>query len=270
MLVKKIGLFIFNIALYTAVSAQVGINTTSPLAMLDIQSKGNTVSTQALLVKSNSSVNLFDLRDNGQVLTSGVSLSSILFDLRDGKNNSILAIGESTQTAAVAKEGAVKYDANTKSLYLSDNTSWKELASDHIKAFVVADITSSTQSFANNTSSTIRNWVKISDLSNSFNASTGVFTAQRASVYSVSLNITLDDGTINAKTQLQASLVASGGQQVKSITTFNSASGLSAGVQCSGNFQLALGETLSVVLWHNMGATKQIKVGYNNLTIVEL
>lgn len=267
---KKSFLIIFSLLSISLCIAQVGINTKVPLAALDIRSKGNNVSTQALLVKSNSSVNLFDLRDNGQVLTSGVSLSSILFDLRDGKNNSILAIGESTQTPLEAKAGAVKYDANTKSLYLSDNTSWKALASDYIKAFVVADITSSTQSFANNTSSTIKNWVKISDLSNSFNASTGVFTAQRASVYSVSLNITLNDGIINAKTQLQASLVASGGQQVKSITTFNAASGLSAGVQCSGNFQLALGETLSVVLWHNMGATKQIKVGYNNLTIVEL
>ncbi len=267
---KKSFFIIFSLLSIGICIAQVGINTKTPQAALDIQSKGNTVSTQALLVKSNSSVNVFDLRDNGIVLTSGVSSSPVLLDLRDGKNNSILAIGESNQTAAVAKKGAVKYDTNTKSLYLSDNTSWKALASDYIKAFVVADITSATQSFANNTSNTIKNWVKVSDLTNSFNPTTGVFTAQRASVYSVSLNITLNDGTINAKTQLQASLVASGGQQVKSITTFNAASGLSAGVQCSGNFQLALGETLSVVLWHNMGVAKQIKVGYNNLTIVEL
>lgn len=267
---KKSFLIIFSLLSISLCIAQVGINTKTPLAALDIQSKGNTVSTQALLVKSNSSVNLFDLRDNGQVLTSGVSFSSILFDLRDGKNNSILAVGESTQTPVEAKAGAVKYDADTKSLYLSDNASWKILASDYIKAFVVADITSTSQSFADNTSSTIKNWVKVSDLSNCFDASAGVFTAPRTSVYSVSLNITLDDGLINAKTQLEVSLVASGGQQIKSITTFDVASDLYAGVQCSGNFQLALGETLSVVLWHNMGATKQIKIGYNNLTIVEL
>lgn len=263
-------LILFSLLSLGICIAQVGINTQTPQAVLDVQSKGNTASTKALSVKNSSAINIFDMRDDGRVITAGVLAPNILFDLRDGKNNSILAIGESDQTAVVAKGGAVKYDTSTKSLYLSDNTSWNVLASDYIKAFVVTDITSASQSFANNTSIAIKNWTVLSDFTGSFNSSTGVFTAQRSSVYSVSLNITLNDGAINAKTQLQASLVASGGQQVKSITTFNAAGSLSAGVQCSGNFLLASGETLSVILWHNLGSSKQIKIGYNNLTIVEL
>ena len=267
----KTGFLIFFSLLSIGLSiAQVGINTQTPEAILDIQSKGNAASTKALSVKNNTAVNIFDLRDDGRIITSGVLAPAILFDLRDGKNNSILAMGESNQTAAAAKAGAVKYDTSTKSLYLSDDTSWNVLASDYIKAFVVTDIISASQIFANNTNNTIKNWTVLSDLTGSFNATTGIFTAQRSSVYSVSLNITLNDGAIGAKTQLQASLVASGGQQVKSITTFNAAGSLSAGVQCSGNFLLASGETLSIVLWHNLGTSKQIKVGYNNLTIVEL
>lgn len=267
---KKSFLFIFSLLSIGLCLAQVGINTNTPQAILEIQSKGNTASTKALSIKNNSAVNIFNVRDDGRIITSGVASPTVLFDLRDGKNNSILAVGESSQTAPIAKGGAVKYDQNTKSLFLSDNTVWKELASDYIKTFIVADIATATQSFANNTTNTIKNWVVVSDLTNSFNPTTGIFTAQRSSVYSVTLNITLNDGAINAKTQLQASLIASGGQQVKSITTFNAAGNFSAGVQCSGNFTLASGETLYAALWHNMGIAKVIKIGYNNLTIVEL
>lgn len=265
--------FFFIVSFLLAVGmavAQVGINTMSPQAMLDIRSRGNTASTMALSVKNNSSVSLLDIRDDGRIITSGVSLPSILLDLRDGQDNAILAVGESQQTAAYAKGGALKYDVNVKSLYLSDNTQWNQLASDHIKAFVVADITSQLQGFTDNTSNTITDWNIQSDLTGSFNATTGIFTAQRSSIYSVSLNITLEEGSVSAGSEARAVLVASNGKQVTSISTITSVGNFPVGVQCSGSFLLALGETLSVVLFHNMGETKNVKVGYNNLTIVEL
>ena len=250
--------------------AQVGINTKTPQAALDIQASGNTSATKSLSVKNDSKVDIFSIRDDGRVLTSKVTSPSVLLDLRDDLINSIFAVGESNQAATVAKAGALKYSGSAKSLFLSDGSAWNELASDFIKAFVVADITASSQNFANNTTSTITNWTKLSDTSNSFNSVTGVFTAQRSSVYSVSLNITLDNGAVNAKTQMQAMLAASGGQQIKCITTFNVAGTLPSGVQCSGNFNMALNETLSTSLWHNLGVSKKAKIGYNNLTIVEL
>lgn len=250
--------------------SQVGINTKTPQAALDIQTTGNTSATKNIAVKNNLGNEIFSLRDDGRLMISGVTSPSMLLDLRDGKDNAIFAVGESAQNASAAKQGALKYDISAKTLYLSDGTAWNQLASDYIKAFVVADITTTSQNFTNNASSTIVNWRKLSDLSGSFNAATGVFKAKRSSVYSVSLNIVLDSGVVNAKTRLQALLAASGGQQIKCITTFNVAGTLPAGVQCSGNFNLALNETFSTSLWHNLGSIKKVKVGYNNLTIVEL
>ncbi|SHF16785.1 hypothetical protein [Dysgonomonas macrotermitis] len=266
---KKILLLmgIFSIGISCA---QVGINTLNPEAVLDIRSTGSTTSTKALIVKNNTGTEIFSVRDDGRIITAGVITPSVLLDLRDGTDNSIVAVGQSNQTGAIAGGGALKYDTSAKSLYLSDGINWNVLASDYIKAFVVADITNASQNFANNTTNTISNWTIVSDQTNSFNPLSGIFTAKRSSVYSVSLNITLDDGAVNARTQLQASIKASGGQEVKCITTFNTAGTLPTGVQCSGNFNLALNETLSTSLWHNLGSTKNIKVEYNNLTIVEL
>ncbi|SHF53718.1 hypothetical protein [Dysgonomonas macrotermitis] len=250
--------------------AQVGINTQNPQAALDIHSIGSSASTKSLSIKNNTGTEIFSLRDDGRIITSGVASPSVLLDLRDGIDNAIVAVGESSQTGSTAQSGALKYDTSARSLYLSDGITWNALASDYIKAFVVADIGSASQTFANNTTNSIVNWTTISDLTGCFNSSTGVFTAKRASLYSVSLNITLDDGAINAQTYLQSSLIASGGQQIKCLTTFNSGGSIPAGVQCSGNFNLALNEIVTTSLWHNLGVSKNIKIGYSNLTIVEL
>lgn len=250
--------------------AQVGINTSDPQAMLDIRSQGSTATTMALSVKDNAGTLLFGIRDDGQVLTKSVTNPKVLLDLRNGDNNDILGIGNSSQSYNMAGQGAVKYDTNTRSLYFADNTAWKELSSDYIKAFVVADIQNATQVFANNTTNIINNWNIQSDLTASFDASTGIFTAQRGSIYSITINITFDDGTVAAHSQILATLVSSGGQQVKCIATYNNAGAIPSGVQCAGNFNLNIGETLYTTLWHNLGVTKYIKVGYSNLTIVEL
>ncbi len=269
-IMKKKILFLMGIFSISIIYAQVGINTKIPQAALDIKALGNTSATKSLSVKNDANIEIFSIRDDGRVLTSKVTSPSVLLDLRDNSSNSIFAVGESDQAASVAKAGALKYNDLSKSLYLSDDVAWNELASDFIKAFVVADLSVASQSFNNNTTSIIANWTKLADSSNSFNPLTGVFTAKRSSVYSVSLNITLDNGAVNAKSQLQALLTASGGQQIKCITTFNVAGTLPSGVQCNGNFNLALNETLSTSLWHNLGIAKKVKIGYNNLTIVEL
>lgn len=267
---NKLILCIALFSLSLLIIAQVGINTTSPQAMLDIRSQGSTASTMALAVKNNTGNLLFGIRDDGRVQLTGVTTPKVLLDLRGGDDNNIVGIGNSSLASSIAGQGAVKYDTNTRSLYLADNSTWKELSSDHIKAFVVADITVATQAFAHNATSTIVGWHVLSDLTSSFNPSTGIFTAQRRAIYSISINVTFNDGNVVAGSQIRATLTSSSGQQIKCITTYNDAGSIPSGVQCDGSFDLNIGQTLYTTLWHNLGTTKYIKVGYSNLTIVEL
>lgn len=267
---NKLILYIIVLVLPFKMVAQVGINTISPEAMLDIRSQGSTQTSIALAIKDNTGKLLFGVRDDGRALLEDVTDPKVLLDLRNGNNTDILGIGNNSQTYSAVGEGAVKYDTNTRSLYLADNTAWKRLSSDYIKAFVVADIQTATQAFANNTTNTIVGWNILSDFTASFNPSTGIFTAKRGSIYSITINITFDDGSIVADSQLLATLIPSSGLPIKCITTYNHVGNIPTGVQCSGNFNLNLGDTLYPTIWHDLGVTKYIKVGYSNLTIVEL
>ncbi|ROH97522.1 hypothetical protein [Chryseobacterium daecheongense] len=63
----KKNLILLGYFLYNGMSAQVGINQTSPSATLDIVSKGNTSATKALEVNNSSSTEMFTILDNGNV-----------------------------------------------------------------------------------------------------------------------------------------------------------------------------------------------------------
>ena len=70
--------------------AQVGINTQTPTASLDILSDGNTSSTQSLLISNANNVNLMTLLDNGY-MGLGTANPTVRLDLRAtyGDNNVI-------------------------------------------------------------------------------------------------------------------------------------------------------------------------------------
>lgn len=249
--------------------SQVGINTLDPQALLDIRSLGNTTSTSALIIRDHLGQPIFNIADDGSISTKGTIKAPVLLDIRAQEGNNIIALGKSHLTYNEAKPGALMYNSSTKSMYVTDDTEWKELSYNYMKAFVVADIPTATQAFPNG-STTIIDWDIVSDPTNSFDTSTMLFTAKREAIYSVSVNITFNDGPVVSNSYIETILSASNGQSVKCITNYHSAGTIPTGAQCSGNFKLAEGENITITLSHNLGNTKYIKVGYCNMDIVEL
>lgn len=264
---KKIIFLLTGVLSIGLSHAQVGINTTNPQATLDIISSGNSSATQALSAKNSSDREILSLQDNGY-LGLGVPSPGIRLDLRDGFNNSIIGIGTSSQTAAEAQAGAIKYDPGSQSLYLSDGTVWKKLSAHVIRTYVIGDINSGTQSFANNASTVIQNWREQEDLLGSFNPTTGVFTAPRDGTYTMAVIATFSSSPVSANSFMQLELV-SPSAIVKSQSSYYGAGTFQASVLCSGSFNLLSGQTLQAVLTHTLGGTKNLRTGYCNLSILE-
>ncbi|SHG08378.1 hypothetical protein [Dysgonomonas macrotermitis] len=264
---KKKILLLMGVFTFGILNAQVGINTQNPQATLAIVSEGNTSTSQALAVENVSGTEILSLRDHGH-MGLGVNNPMVRLDLRDGVNNSIMGIGNSSQTATAAKAGALKYDSGPQALYLSDGTNWNKLSANVIRTYVVADIINISQSFATNTSTTVMNWRELEDLLGTFSPTTGIFTAPRTGTYTISAIVTFDAGLVGANSYMQMELI-SPSATVKCQTTYYGAATFQTSVLCSGNFQLSAGETLKSAIYHNMGTAKSPKAGYCNLSILE-
>lgn len=254
----------------TYLPAQVGINTQDPQAMLDIQSIA--AGTQKVLVLNNgSNKEVLTVFDNGSV-GLGVTYPGVILDLRDGTNNSIVAVGTSAETASKVGKGVIKYDTAKNVLFLSTGTDWNELSANNIKACVVADIQTATQSFVSGAGMVpVKNWTKTTDITNSFNETTGVFTAPRKGRYSVLVTLTVASGAVNAGSYLEVTLVPStlGGWPVKCFNYCYANTTQPVFVQCAGDFQLSPNETITAKLLHNLGTNKTLALGYNNISIIE-
>jgi hypothetical protein len=266
-IMKKIAIAIISLFLVVSSHAQIGINTKTPQATLDIVSENNISNTQVLSVKNTSNTEIFSLRNQGY-LGLGVSNPNIRLDLRNGNNNSIIGIGTSKQTAISVQAGTLKYDIASKALFFSDNNVWNKLSSNVIKTYVIANINNSNQTFLNNTSTTIQNWQVKEDLLNTFSSSTGEFIAPRTGTYTISVIATFNNGSVLQNSYMQLELI-SPTATVKCQSVYYGSVSTEASVLCSGNFQLIAGQTLKAVIYHNLGINKTLKIGYCNLSILE-
>ncbi|WP_139262049.1 hypothetical protein [Dysgonomonas macrotermitis] len=266
---KKKFLLLIGIFHLGITYAQVGINTDTPEAMLHIKSGESTATTNALNIVNSDNTGIFTVRNDGYIITSGVHNAVSPLDLRDGIDNSIIGIGQSSQTAATANEGAIKYE--TKLLYCSDGTDWHQLASNPIKAYVIADVLNPVQQFSHNVESEISDWNLTTDLTNSFNTTTGEFTAPRSGIYTFSLVLTLSDDKItqfssfNVYWRMFSSVI-------KCTSSFNTTStkSLPVSVLCTGSFAMNTNEVLKASVLQTFGGNRSLKSGgYNNLTIIE-
>lgn len=271
---KAKSIFFFTFLLVFRITmGQVGINTTNPQGMLDIHSQGNTPQTSALIVRDNLEQPILNIFNDGTISTKGAVKTPALLDLRSDSGNAIIAIGNSYLTYSEAKPGALKYNLTTKSMYLSDNTQWKELSYNYLKAFVVGNMTSVNQTFPSNSSTeTIVNWNIVSDATNSFDIPNKRFVAKRKSLYAVSANVSFTNAQVVAYSFIEAILRASDGRSVKCLTTYHAttSSSIPTGVQCAGNFELDAGESVQILLIQTTGSAKTINDEYCNMSIIEL
>jgi hypothetical protein len=181
-------------------------------------------------------------------------------------------------TTNSSSAGAVRYSTSSGGvLEYSNGTNWNTLTSNVQKATVVAKKTSA-QSVSNMTVTDVTNWDEITDVTNNFNPTTGIFTAPRAGNYVVSFSFNFDFGTIAAGTVVEAQLISSGGttNDKKSVVSYPASGSAPAGAAITFTIKLASGETVKPVIWHSLGNTKSLRVGvgvddgFVNFSVAEL
>jgi hypothetical protein len=90
------------------------------------------------------------------------------------------------------EDGDLIYNSANAQFEKYENGAWSSLSS--VPATVsVSARNSSGQTIPNNLTTTITNWTEISDTSNVFNATTGIFTAPSAGLYNIFVAITFSD-----------------------------------------------------------------------------
>lgn len=265
----------------TEVSAQnVGINTNTPTAALDIFSQGDSNLTENIRISNSSNVNLLTLLNNGY-LGLGTTSPSVRLDLRGGAgSNNIIGIGNTNLTASVAEGGAIKYVTDTKELHYSDGTQWLILEADMVRDCVIAANSNNMMICPNNTTTQLGNWDVKYDSAKTFDAATGVFTAPKTGLYTATFSVHTAITTVKAGSYIEGQWIASNGKTIKCTNSFPLAGNFMVPMICSGTLFLNEGDTLYPQVFHNTGTDKHLRIygdtpgnpvsdqHFNNISIV--
>lgn len=184
-------LFLFSIGI-THIKAQTGVQTKTPTYIYQVDGKKDNAETPTADQLSND----FIVTPDGEVGV-GVPTPKVKVDVRSLDPKGIIGLGTTTQTAAQAREGALRYHPTNKVLEYSDGVAWHAIPKALPPKSLVLANKSTTQSISqNNATEYISGWNKKEDAYNDFNTSTGTFTAPRDGFYIVSFNIALSSGSI--------------------------------------------------------------------------
>lgn len=243
----------------------VGINTASPAAALEVKGEGNSATKKTLRVTNSDGVEILTLLDNGR-LGVGQTAPSVRLDLRGTTANPIVAIGTTTNTAASVGGGAIRYMAGTKEIHYSDGTQWFRLQSSAVRPSVVAPNDYVAGSYPSNATTRLTGFVPLYDSHGAFNTSNSVYTAPVDGLYVVSFTLSFNRAVvIQSNKYVEGRWVASNGRTVRCIQVYPDSGSGQGGITCSGTIQLSAGDTLWPEVWHNLGGTKSMRVyGYSS------
>lgn len=266
---KKIILSIILLSLSNLLYSQVGIATQNPLGVFHVDANKNDNSSTTPTVAQQSDD--FVIKNNGNIGVGNVN-PKVKLDLRAADNsNSALGIGTTSASASTAGAGAIKYDPVENTMSYSNELVWV-LAKPSIitKAQVVA-VNTNSNTFSNLAETDVNSWTESTDVTNSFEPTTGIFTAPHDGIYNISASFNFNSGTIGADTYTRLGFIRSTGETNYCVTPYALSGTAEAGDACSSSFYLLSGETLKIAIFHNLGTDKTLNTsgGYNNLTILE-
>lgn len=296
-MIKKHKLLILPFCFFTyIVNAQIGIGTNNPLGSLHVDgAKDNPASgvpTSAQL--SNDVI----INKTTGFIGAGVLNPLVQLDMRSTGSENSLGLGTTSMSAVAAGAGATRYDVNNipvgAKIQVSDGAVWNKVYLAPQKAVVVVRKIVS-QSIPTATPTTITNWSEVRDMSNSFDPSTGEFTAPRNGTYTFLLTFNFTGAVINDGSRVEsqfynpatgivlASVYKTFGQSMTGTADdANATRSTQAGGSSTVTLTLTAGTKVSARLYQNLtSGAIPLRVtsnssdpanpddGFNNLTIIE-
>ncbi|WP_051891149.1 hypothetical protein [Chryseobacterium sp. JM1] len=258
-------------------SAQIGINTSHPLGHVHIDG-----------AKDNAASATPEQISNDLIITStgfigaGVSNPTVKLDMRSAGLQNAVGLGSTTMTANAAGAGAVRYEPTQAKIQVSDGNVWETTLILPTKAVVVARMTNPF-SVAYNSDVNITGWDEVRDLSNSFDPSTGIFTAPRAGVYTFLMTYNFVSGSVANSSEVTSQFYSPSTSTIlaRSYKTFARANeDAQVGGSAAITVSLNANQTVRPQLNQNItgSGTRALRVnadwsnpdaGFNNLTIIE-
>lgn len=293
-------LILFSGVFYSSVNllfSQVGIGLGNPQGALHVDGAKDNAATGTPTAAQ--AANDVIINKTTGFIGAGVLNPLVKLDMRSSGTENALGLSTTTMTAVEAGAGAVRYDvANIPvgpKIEVSDGLVWHKAYIAPQKAVVVArKITS--QSITQSSATTINNWNVVRDMSNSFDATSGTFTAPRDGTYTFLLTFNFNGVVINDGSRVEsqfyntttgtvlASVYKTFGQ---SMTGTADDAGATRSTQAGGSSTVTLtllaGTKVAARLWHNLISSGSVALrvttnpadpanpddGFNNLTIIE-
>ncbi|EJL75670.1 hypothetical protein [Chryseobacterium populi] len=276
---KSVFAILLSVPLFNHVAAQIGINTSNPLAKFHVDggkdnpNTGNPNSIQA----SNDVV-----VTNDGFVGVGVLNPVVKLDLRSGGLQNAIGLGTTTMSANAAGAGAVRYESGSAKIQVSDGNVWEAAIVLPTKAVVVARMTTAF-SVAYNADVNITGWNEVRDASNSFDAATGIFTAPRDGVYTFLMTYNFVSGAVANSSEVTSQFYSpsAGSILARSFKTFARANeDAQVGGSATITLRLTANQTVRPQLRQNItgSGSRALRMnsdwtnpdaGFNNLTIIE-
>ncbi|SHF53880.1 hypothetical protein [Dysgonomonas macrotermitis] len=270
-LIQIVALFVLT----TDIQAQsVGINTQTPTAPLEIISS-DIASKKTVEITNSNNVSLLTQLNDGKT-GIGIQSPTVRLDLRNpARTNNMIGIGTTTLSASTVQGGALRYVPGEKELHYSDGSQWVVLQSSKPRVIVCAENQTVAGSFPNGITTHLSNWEEIVNQAPGSFVS-GTFTAPHDGFYTFTFSIYFSEAVnTNPETYIVGAwyLLSEQGttkQILRNMSTYVEGGNVVPGVQATASFKMLKNEKVMPFIWHNLGATRTLRLGsgFNTINII--